>query len=85
MCIGLSQNKDKKCQLHNRTCKLIIPCVSLLQSISQVVAGTNYFVKIHVGDEKCVHARIYVHFSGTTSLHGIQADKSHEDAVEYFD
>ena len=51
----------------------------------KVVAGSNYFVKIHVGDEVYVHARIYVHFSGDTSLHSIQRDKTHGDAVEYFE
>ena len=27
---------------------------------SQVVAGTNYKIKVHVGDEKFVHIKIYV-------------------------
>ena len=27
---------------------------------SQVVAGTNYNIKVHVGDEKYVHIKIYV-------------------------
>jgi len=51
---------------------------------SQVVAGTNYFVKVHVGNEKHVHLRIYKHFSGTTELHSHQVDKTHEDPIEYF-
>jgi len=50
----------------------------------QVVAGMNYFVKVHVGDQKHVHLRIYRHFSGTVSLHSHQTDKTHEDAIEYF-
>ena len=27
---------------------------------SQVVAGTNYSIKVHVGDERFVHIKIYV-------------------------
>ena len=44
----------------------------------------NFFVKVHVGDEKHVHLRIYRDLQGTVTLHGHQADKTHEDALEYF-
>ena len=27
---------------------------------TQVVAGTNYIIKIHIGDEKFIHIKIYV-------------------------
>ena len=30
---------------------------------SQVVAGTNYKIKIHVGDEKFIHIKVYVPLS----------------------
>ena len=43
--------------------------------LTQVVAGTNYFVRVHIGDGKHIHLRIYKHFSGTVSLHGL---KHHE-------
>ena len=39
---------------------------------TQVVAGTNYFVKIHIGEEKFIHVRIYKHFSGSVQLHGVK-------------
>ena len=42
---------------------------------TQVVAGTNYFVRVHIGDGKHIHLRIYKHFSGTVNLHGV---KHHE-------
>ena len=56
---------------------------------SQVVAGTNYFVRVHIGGDKHIHLRIYKHFSGTVALHGV---KHHEaggvgasEGLEYFD
>ena len=52
-------------------------------------AGTNYFVRVHIGDGKHIHLRIYKQFSGTVSLHGM---KHHEaggvaeyEQLEYFD
>ena len=50
----------------------------------QVVAGMNYFVKVHIGDDKNVHLRIYRDFKGNVSLHSHQGEKSHEDLIEYF-
>jgi len=56
---------------------------------TQVVAGTNYFVRIHIGQDKHIHVRIYKHFSGSVQLHGV---KHHDvggvgagEALEYFD
>ena len=53
---------------------------------SQEVAGTNYFVKVHTGDEKYIHVRIYEPLPGRgdTSLHSIQNDKAKEEEVQYF-
>ena len=57
--------------------------------LTQVVAGTNYFVRVHIGDGNHIHLRIYKHFSGTVTLHGV---KHHEaggvaetEKLEYFD
>jgi len=55
---------------------------------TQVVAGINYFVRVHIGDDKYIHVRIYKHFSGSVQLHsvkhhdvgGVQADVQ----LEYF-
>ena len=44
---------------------------------TQVVAGTNYFVRVCVGSEKHVHVRIFKHFSGSVELQGVQ----HKDGV----
>merc|ERR1712042_430519 len=52
---------------------------------SQVVAGQNYFVKVHVGDDKCLHLRIYRNLQGELHLHGVKQDLGLEDPVVYFD
>ncbi|KAK7494496.1 hypothetical protein BaRGS_00014149 [Batillaria attramentaria] len=55
---------------------------------SQVVAGTNYFVKLDIDDGKeYIHARIFVplpHTGGNPELHSHQAGKSAEDEIVYF-
>jgi cystatin-A/B len=54
---------------------------------TQVVAGTNYFVKIHVGDDECMHVRIHKplpHTGDPASLHSYQAAKSKHDELQYF-
>ncbi|XP_043930635.1 cystatin-B-like [Protopterus annectens] len=53
---------------------------------SQVVSGTNYFVKVNVGGG-CIHVRIYVKLpchGGEVSLDSIQTSKTHEDLLAYF-
>jgi cystatin-A/B len=58
-----------------------------LKVCSQVVAGTNYFVKIHVGNEECVHARIFrplPHTGAPPSVHSVQVSKTKHDQLQYF-
>jgi len=56
---------------------------------TQVVAGTNYFVRVHIGDEKHVHVRIYKHFSGSVELHGVKhgdvGGVGAQEELQYFD
>ena len=56
---------------------------------TQVVAGTNYFVRVHIGAGKHVHLRIYKHFSGTVSLHGVRHHEaggvSEAEPLDYFE
>lgn len=54
---------------------------------SQVVAGTNYFVKVKVGDGKYCHLRVHQplpHTGQPPAIHSVQMDKAEGDAIEYF-
>jgi len=56
---------------------------------TQVVAGMNYFVRVHIGDDKHVHVRIYKHFSGSIELHGVKhgdvGGVGVQEELNYFD
>lgn len=51
---------------------------------TQVVAGTNYFMKIDVGDNAYIHARVHKSLSGSVTLSSVQVTKSRGDPIEYF-
>jgi len=54
------------------------------QYATQVVAGTNYFFKIDVGDGHYVHARVFKSLHQDVSVHSVQTGHSAEDALAYF-
>nr|CAH8860489.1 unnamed protein product [Trichobilharzia regenti] len=59
----------------------------ILQISSQVVAGTNHFVKVKVDDSEYIHAKIFepLPCHGTEmKLHSILKDKKEHDALTYF-
>jgi len=51
---------------------------------SQVVAGTNYFIKVDVGQGQFIVERVYVDFKGNTSLSSVKTGVGKDDSIEYF-
>ncbi|NXY83378.1 CYTB protein, partial [Alcedo cyanopectus] len=60
---------------------------SAVEFKTQVVAGTNYFIKVHVGNEEFVHLRVFrslPHENKPPSLHSYQASKTKHDELAFF-
>ncbi|KAM5281373.1 cystatin-A [Ctenodactylus gundi] len=54
---------------------------------TQVVAGTNYYIKIRVGDEQYIHVKVFRPLPGQNEdlvLSGYQMDKSKDDELTGF-
>ncbi|XP_031427903.1 cystatin-B-like [Clupea harengus] len=54
---------------------------------NQIVAGTNYFIKVHVGGDDYIHIRLFemlpVH-GNKRELHSIHTSKTESDEIVYF-
>ncbi|XP_036436763.1 cystatin-B-like [Colossoma macropomum] len=54
---------------------------------TQVVAGTNYFIKVDVGGNQYIHLRVFrslPHAGHKLQLHGIQTGKKLNDPIGHF-
>ncbi|XP_042666159.1 cystatin-B-like [Centrocercus urophasianus] len=54
---------------------------------TQLVAGTNYFIKVHVGNDEFMHLRVFrslPHEDKPLSLRGYQSSKTKHDELAYF-
>ncbi|CAM9652979.1 unnamed protein product [Bubo scandiacus] len=54
---------------------------------TQVVAGTNYFIKVHVGNDEFMHLRVFrslPHENQPLSLHSYQSSKTKHDELAFF-
>nr|XP_035149248.2 cystatin-B-like [Callithrix jacchus] len=72
----LEENENKK-----------FPVFKAVSFRSQVVAGTNYFIKVHVGDEEFVHLRVFQslrHENKPLALSNYQTNKAKHDELSYF-
>ena len=54
------------------------------KALTQVVAGTNYFVKIQISNDKYIHARIWKKLDQTSHVTKVLVDQTENDELVYF-
>uniref|UniRef100_A0A8C7EM90 Cystatin B n=1 Tax=Neovison vison TaxID=452646 RepID=A0A8C7EM90_NEOVI len=82
----LSPTPGVKAQLEERENKKFTT-FKAVEFRSQVVAGTNYFIKVQVDDEEFVHLRVFQslpHENKPLALSSYQTNKAKHDELAYF-
>ncbi|CAG7731786.1 unnamed protein product [Allacma fusca] len=51
---------------------------------TQIVAGTNYFVKLLIDQFEIFHARLYRNLQGDVTLLSVTERKTRDEEIEYF-
>ncbi|XP_071070560.1 cystatin-B-like [Dasypus novemcinctus] len=75
-----------KCQLEEKENRQF-PVFEAVECRTQVVAGTNHFIKVHVGGDEYVHLRVFQslpHENKPLTLADYQTNKTKDDELEYF-
>lgn len=55
---------------------------------TQLVAGTNYFIKVDVGNNSYIHLRVFKtlpHVGGYLELNAVKTGLTKEDSLDYFE
>ncbi|XP_058152496.1 cystatin-B-like [Dasypus novemcinctus] len=63
------------------------PVFEAVECRTQVVAGTNHFIKVHVGGDEYIHLRVFEslpHENKPLTLSNYQTNKTKDDELEYF-
>ncbi|XP_036207402.1 cystatin-B-like isoform X1 [Myotis myotis] len=63
------------------------PTFKATEYMSQLVAGTNYFIKVQVADDDFVHLRVFQslpHENKALALDSYQTNKTKQDELAYF-
>jgi cystatin-A/B len=63
------------------------PVFEVISYNTQVVAGTNFFIKIKTGEHSYIHARVFrslPHAGNALTVHSIQSGKTAADPIAYF-
>uniref|UniRef100_A0A6I8QDP0 Cystatin-A-like n=1 Tax=Xenopus tropicalis TaxID=8364 RepID=A0A6I8QDP0_XENTR len=61
-----------------------IETFEVVEVATQVVAGTNYFMKVKVGSTDYIHIRVYQDLSGTVSLSDVKDCQTKDSPLVYF-
>merc|ERR1712065_57882 len=51
---------------------------------TQTVAGTNSFLKIDVGGDEAIHARVFRCLDGSYEVNNVQEGHTHDAEIKYF-